>query len=63
MIYLEDCKEFRGVMRIHYPFLMLKPEEIEGNWVYRDKHKDWYDGKCAYPANRCEIVKIYTENA
>ena len=58
MIDFEDCKQFKGVMRIHYLFLKLKPEEIEGNWVYRPQYDDWYDGKCAYPANRCEIVRI-----
>lgn len=58
MIDLEELQEFRGIMRIHFPFLMLKPEEIEGNWVYRPQYDDWYDGKCAYPANRCEIVRI-----
>jgi hypothetical protein len=62
MIYFEDCKEFRGIMRIHYPFLKLKPEEIEGNWLYRPQYNDWYNGECAYPANKCEIVKIYTES-
>lgn len=59
MIDLEDCKEFRGVMRVHYPFLKLKPEEIEGNWVYREQYKDWYNGECAYPASKCEIIDIY----
>lgn len=62
MIDLEDCKKFRGVMRIHYPFLKLKPEDVEGNWVYRPQYNDWYNGECAYHANKCEIVKIYTES-
>jgi hypothetical protein len=51
-------KAFKGVMRINYWFLKIKPEEIEGNWIYRPQYDDWYDGKCAYPANRCEIVRI-----
>ena len=62
MIDLNDCKQFKGIMRIHYPFLKLQPEEIEGAWVYRGQYNDWYNGECAYPANRCEIVKIFTEN-
>lgn len=58
MIDFEDCKKFKGVMKIHYWFLKIEPEEIEGEWVYREQTNDWYDGKCAYPANRCEIVRI-----
>ena len=49
-------------MRINYKYLMFPPEEIEGTWVYREKYNDWYNGECAYPANQCEIVKVYTEN-
>ena len=62
MISFWDSKKFRGIMRINYKYLMFPPEEIEGNWVYREKYNDWYNGECAYPANQCEIVKVYTEN-
>lgn len=49
---------FNGVMRINYVFLKRKPDEIEGTWVYRPQYNDWYDGRCAYPAHRCEIVSV-----
>jgi hypothetical protein len=55
----EGIKKFSGVMRIHYLFLLREPEDIEGDWEYREKYDDWYNGRCAYPSKCCEIVKIY----
>lgn len=50
-------KKFKGIMKIHC--WLFDDEEIEGEWVYRPQYNDWYDGQCAYPASRCEIVTIY----
>jgi hypothetical protein len=62
MIEVDGYKAFRGIMRIVPKGGLMKPREIEGDWLYNPETNYWCCGKEHYPCTICQVIKDYTEN-
>lgn len=61
MICVDNCKAFRGTMRIVPTPSTSDPFEVRGNWIYRPKYNRWYGCGLSVGADICETVEDETE--